>query len=400
MPSQQSTESPPVGRTTAHQYSLTLEEDSTRPVPVTPPSGVPKRTSYFLTPPVSTPGSSPPPSPLSVASTEFASASDYGESGPLIDPPWEVVNSENDIQLRRKRSEKKIIDVDAEDEDDMVEVMVNEIARRLPKGVPVTADLLSVGRHVYLHIDGWFVKTDRRGVPLRKREVKADMKILVTPYPPMEPLALLYWSVGRISPNKHKVAKWLTSPWGRVVTNSAIAVLMSLMARPSLKGVTTIEVIISVVAGARMFDLLIKDTLIKLLSEALLTTSLLLFLLTTFQICFMIGASVPFTCLRHTEWHALPILLFTWLVIAPLLHRGWLWVGKKRRRGGGYWGWMLKIVAVYAPVLAWVAFVAWDVWGRAVSGGAAFGECRPLNSTEAGDAGGRAFVKIVDRFML
>ncbi|KAJ3040654.1 hypothetical protein HDV00_010679, partial [Rhizophlyctis rosea] len=383
-------ESPPVGRTTAHQYSLNLEEDATKPVPVTPPSApsYKQKDSYFLSPPPLTPEPSPPPSPQS-----FTSAQDT-----LAEHPWDsIIDSDGAIRLIRRNDTSSTLSNFSLELDPTVDVEVNGVTRRLPKDVPVSLEMLSLPPQSFLFIDAAFIKTDRRGVPLKKREVEDGMKIDTKPYPSMEPLATLYFLSGRYCPSKKKVAKWLQSTWGRAITNALIASLMAFMARPSLKGDTTMEIIISVVAGARMFDLIIRDTLIKFLSEASLTTSLLLFLLTTFQLCFMIGASIPFACLRHLEWHALPSLLFIWLVIAPVLHQAWLQLAR-RRKGGGLLLWAGRMVAVYGPVVALVGLLSWDIFGRVGEGEPAFLACRPLNATGAKDGdGARAIVKIVQR---
>ncbi|KAJ3294417.1 hypothetical protein HK104_003592 [Borealophlyctis nickersoniae] len=327
----------PSARTTAHSYSLVLDEPSTIRVPVTPPT---------------TP--QPPPHP------EDSDGDHSVASGPGGPGYWELVTPES-----------QSIPVDAP----KVLVHLNGETVTMAEDTPISLEVLGMERDSFLYVDGKFVRTKRDGRPVEKIGAENGMEIKTQSYPTLEPFATIYRLIARMTPPPGGVAGWIKSPWGRTTVNAVTALIEAAMVRPSLKGGSNVEIIISVVAGAHMFDLLIRDTLLNHLRAATLTSTIFLFTLLVFQLCFMIGASIPFACLRLLEWHVLPTLFLTSIVLAPGVH--WLWVvaGKVYRDPAS--GWRRKtacMVLCYVPVLLAVGGIVADVMYRRTTG---YESCEP-----------------------
>ncbi|KAJ3149810.1 hypothetical protein HDU89_003567 [Geranomyces variabilis] len=204
-----------------------------------------------------------------------------------------------------------------------VEITFNAASFAVPAAEPLTLKALGLDSNNFVFVDGQFVKTSRDG---ETRIAPAPgMKVEVQPYPALQPLNVFYWLWGNFVPDRKQIAKALQSPWGRTLINAFNSLILSLLARPGITFSPTTspaQFILTVISSGKMLDLMLKDTLLRLLTDASLTTTHVLFSLAVCELCVIVAASIDFlACAKLVEFHALPALLFAWVVVRPAVHK-------------------------------------------------------------------------------
>lgn len=109
-----------------------------------------------------------------------------------------------------------------------------------------------------------------------------------------------------------------------------------------------------------MLDLMIKETILRLLTEDKLKLSHTLFAFLICEICLLIGASIPFACLRLIEYHVLPAVFIAWTLGAPLIHKLWIIVGQVSK-GHGLKGAIVGQVMWVFPILILLTVLTGDI---------------------------------------
>ncbi|KAJ3170979.1 hypothetical protein HDU87_008454 [Geranomyces variabilis] len=207
-----------------------------------------------------------------------------------------------------------------------VEITFNAGSFAVPATEPLTLKALGLDSNNFVYVDGAFVKTSRHG---ETRIAPAPgMRVEVQPYPALQPLNVFYWLWGNFVPDRKQIAKALQSPWGRTLINAFNSLILSLLARPGIAFSSTTspaQLILTVISSGKMLDLMLKDTLLRLLTDASLTTTHVLFSLAVCELCVIVAASIDFlACAKLFEFHALPALLFCWVFLRPAIHRAWV----------------------------------------------------------------------------
>ncbi|KND00597.1 uncharacterized protein SPPG_03721 [Spizellomyces punctatus DAOM BR117] len=246
-------------------------------------------------------------------------------------------------------------------EEDPVRIELNGVMVELPSQHAISLETLGLGPNNFLYVDGIFKPLTRDGIPLEELRAKDGIKLRTQAYPAIQPLAYVYWCCMQTVPSRDTIANFLQSPWGRTIVNAANALLMALMARPGINiSSPPVQVIVAVVSGARMLDLMIKETILKLLTEAKLSLSHALFALLVCEICLIIGASIPFRCLLLIEYHLLPLLFVAWTCVGSLIHGIWI-LGGHLSKGRGLKGVIIGQILWCLPVLLFTAILMGDI---------------------------------------
>ncbi|KAJ3163263.1 hypothetical protein HDU86_002433 [Geranomyces michiganensis] len=207
-----------------------------------------------------------------------------------------------------------------------VEITVNAAAFAVPATEPLSLKTLGLDSNNFVFVDGAFVKTSRRG---ETRVAPAHgMKVEVQPYPALQPLNVFYWLWGNFVPDRKEIAQALQSPWGRTLINGFNSLILSILARPGITfspSTSPVQLILTVISAGKMLDLMLKDTLLRLLTDASLQTTHVLFSLCICELCFIVAASIDaLNCARLVEYHLVPVLLLAWVGLRPALHKCWV----------------------------------------------------------------------------
>ncbi|KAI8919973.1 hypothetical protein DFJ77DRAFT_222842 [Powellomyces hirtus] len=248
-------------------------------------------------------------------------------------------------------------------DDPMIEITFNAIKVAVPAEHPITLENLGLSSNHHLFIDDAFVKTTREGET--RVTAKAGMKVVAERYPSMQPVNWLYWMWGNYVPDRKQIAHALQSPWGRTLVNGFNSLLLSLLARPGINlsapPPSPAQLILTVISSGKMLDLMLKDTLLRLLTDASLNFAHVLVSLAICELCFIIAASVNvFACARLIEYHIIPALFFTWTVILPAIHRAWVLAAPLAQKHGRATGFVVLVL----PITLLVALFAFDVSWR------------------------------------
>ncbi|KAJ1561789.1 hypothetical protein HK405_002843, partial [Cladochytrium tenue] len=207
-------------------------------------------------------------------------------------------------------------------------VTLNGMQVSLPAGVLLGLSLLGAPPCCFLYVDGEFVRLSRRGVPSRPITVRDGMNIVVQEYPAFWPADTIYWTVMNYTPSRKDVSEAAESAWGHVAYNTFNMMATALVSRPliNLSG-STIQAIAAVISTARILDIVVTDTIYKLVSESRLHLLHVLVILCVAELAAMVAGSASISCLRLLEYRVVPMLLLVRLLLAPLLHRGWTLLG-------------------------------------------------------------------------
>ncbi|KAI9101252.1 hypothetical protein DFS34DRAFT_613769, partial [Phlyctochytrium arcticum] len=247
---------------------------------------------------------------------------------------WDLIESGayNDAASVRsdaaKSAQSTHRDSSDDDDDDQVEVELNGVRVDLPKGFPLSLEILGVGPNNFLFADSHIIKLQNDGTPRTSLHARAGLKLRTIPYPSMKPVSHVYRYCMNTLPSRATIATIMQTPWGKTLLNSMNSLLLAAMARPGINAASPpVQVIIAVVTGARMLDVMINDTILRQLAAASLSLSQAIFALLICQLCLMIGASIPFQCLRLLEYHIVPLLFLMCIAIGPFMHHTWLITG-------------------------------------------------------------------------
>ncbi|KAJ3330572.1 hypothetical protein HDU76_005335 [Blyttiomyces sp. JEL0837] len=235
-----------------------------------------------------------------------------------------------------------------------VTVLLNNIPFQVLENTPISLQLLNLGMCNFLYVDGVYVQLKRDGVPEDDIILAKDGMVLRTEaYPPIFPLDLMYWTFMRHIPSRTKIATFLSSPWGTVTYNCINLMITALLARPLLNSnQTTVQVVVSVITGARIVDTLVNDTLYTLLNNGTLRFIHILTILMAAQSAAMITGSIPiYPCIKLLEYRLIPSLLLLYTQGFPFMHRVWIVLGTFKKQG---------------VVSEWVVLLG--VWGPVVLG--------------------------------
>ncbi|KAI9339769.1 hypothetical protein DFJ73DRAFT_565207 [Zopfochytrium polystomum] len=243
-------------------------------------------------------------------------------------------------------------------------IKLNGVEFEVSKNSSISLGLLGVNRSHFLYVNGEFVKLNRDGTPRSKIDVTSQMTVETFSYPNLWPLDFVYWASMNHAPTRKELSKMLDQPWGIVTYNCVLMLLTAALARPVInRSANTAQIVVSVISGARIVDLFLKDTVYKLLSQSRLTTSHFLVVLFVAQLSAMTAGSISISCFRLLEFRAVPFLLIGYVLLVPLTHKMWTllgaWVGARTSRGSGRWG-----VVEYSAVLFGVSgpFFVVCVW--------------------------------------
>ncbi|KAJ3103137.1 hypothetical protein HDU97_010345 [Phlyctochytrium planicorne] len=251
----------------------------------------------------------------------------------------------------------------------MATMTLNGLPFEMPEGTDLNLNVLNVPLNYYLSANGTMVRLHLDGTPVERLRATPGLVLQTIAYPSLFPVNLLYWFTHRISPTRKQIAAALTSAWGVVFYNCAMAIITGALTRPLIHraGSTTAELVVSVISGARILDTMLRDTIYKLLTTGQLTRRMVLFCLITSQLAAMIAGSISLRCLTLLEFRIIPSFVLFVEVVCPLLHAGWTQLGVLERNKNVSLGFAVG-VGVVLPVLVVVVGGGVDIAMR-VRGG-------------------------------